>query len=331
MKNTCLICLIFFSPLSFTIFAQDYSKTDSIVDTYPKFYLHPNNLSQRINRDFTDPSERARAAYAWIAKNITYDLSSLHSVNKRRTIRYSSKSQKASKENRLQNRLVKRTLRKRRAICYGYAVLYKKLCDLSEVPCEIIAGGDKTKCTQIGRNPSFKSHAWNAVRINDTWKLVDVTWGAGSVDPKKKAFFPEYTDIYFFLSPDRFYLNHFPKDTSWVLIHKTKDDFVRLPLYYTNYLATGNKIITPSNGVISIAPQDTICLKFSKAPNLHSISYQFSKFQYQPGKPSYEAEPEIFRTAYCDFKIVNDLATDGYLTIFAESKPLVTYKLVLIK
>jgi transglutaminase/protease-like cytokinesis protein 3 len=194
----------------------------------------------------------------------------------------------------------------------------------------VISGGDKIKWSQIGKSPSLKAHAWNSVRVNNSWKLVDVTWGSGTVDKKKKMFYPEYTDVYFFLSPEKFYLKHFPKDTSWILENKTKDDFVRLPLFYESYLKSNITIASPADGVISLSEKDTINFKILNVPSLHSISYQYSTYQYSRNNNAYEKEPKNWNQIYSEYEIVNKLTRNGYLTIFCDLKPLATYKIIIL-
>jgi hypothetical protein len=148
---------------------------------------------------------------------------------------------------------------------------------------------------------------------------------------KKKVFYPQYTDLYFFLSPEKFYLNHFPRDSSWLLINKTRNDFARLPLFYDHYLKSDVRIISPSDGVISIAEEDTIVFKFSNVPDSHSISFQYSKSQYSEDKLSFEREPKVWNKRYCEFEIANSLTGGGYLTVLLDLKPIATYKISAIQ
>jgi hypothetical protein len=317
------VIFIFFVG-SLNISGQDLHLVDSIIDTYPKSFLSPERLSIRICSDFTDKTQRARAIYAWIGRNIEYDVKALSKHKKKKSFSYKLISEKQRKEAKLQTKVASQTLRRKKAVCYGYSVLYKKLCDLCEIPCLVISGGSKTKYGQIGK-PSRSSHAWNSVKINDSWNLVDVTWAAGSVNKKTKKFIPDYSDTYFFLSPEKFFLKHFPKDTSWLLTNKNKDDFVKLPLYYSNYLDSDISIIYPLEGVISISKKDTINFKILNLPISYSISYKFTS-----EKHGYLIEPKNQDNSYCEFSIINNPSRDGYLTIFIENKSFVSYKIKIL-
>lgn len=52
-----------------------------------------------------------------------------------------------------------------KAVCDGYARAFKLLCDKVGLECVIISGDTEDS-----------AHAWNAVKIMDSWYYVDVTW-----------------------------------------------------------------------------------------------------------------------------------------------------------
>lgn len=55
-------------------------------------------------------------------------------------------------------------------VCEGYAKAFKYLANQAGYECEMLQG--------VGINSSGKkeNHAWNAVKLKDTWYLVDCTW-----------------------------------------------------------------------------------------------------------------------------------------------------------
>jgi transglutaminase/protease-like cytokinesis protein 3 len=60
------------------------------------------------------------------------------------------------------------------------------------------------------------NHAWNAVKINGRWFLLDVTWGAGYIDENNR-FVRRFQDHYFLTPPESFILDHLPEDERWQL------------------------------------------------------------------------------------------------------------------
>jgi hypothetical protein len=58
-------------------------------------------------------------------------------------------------------------------------------------------------------------HAWNAVRLEDKWWLIDTTWGAGKVDGRQ--FRKDPTDYYFMIPPERLAFTHLAERDQWQL------------------------------------------------------------------------------------------------------------------
>ncbi|KSV58247.1 transglutaminase domain-containing protein [Acetivibrio ethanolgignens] len=65
----------------------------------------------------------------------------------------------------------------KRAVCEGYAKAYKYYMDRAGVPCEMVGGRSRG----VG-------HAWNQVKIEGKWYMVDVTWD----DTKEKGVIHDY-------------------------------------------------------------------------------------------------------------------------------------------
>ena len=69
-------------------------------------------------------------------------------------------------------------LKNRFAVCSGYANLYQALGEKMGLKSAVVIGYAKGLGYLVG-NASDANHAWNAVRINNSWYLIDATWGAG--------------------------------------------------------------------------------------------------------------------------------------------------------
>lgn len=142
--------------------------------------------------------EKITSIYQWLIHNIRYDKKAYKNGNKRI------------------NRSNTDILARKEAICWGYATLFKAICETAKIPCEIISGYSKPSLDAI---PSLKSpnHAWNSVKIDSSWYLVDATWGSnllGNVDPFEQKFGHDY-----FLTPPKYFIvNHLPADPDWQLL-----------------------------------------------------------------------------------------------------------------
>ena len=76
MKNRIfafLLPFLIFLLMPAITFAQ-YEKVDGTVKLYPKSFSDPQQLALKINSDFSEPDEKARAIFTWISLNIKYDL-----------------------------------------------------------------------------------------------------------------------------------------------------------------------------------------------------------------------------------------------------------------
>lgn len=79
------------------------------------------------------------------------------------------------------------TLVKGISVCEGYAKSFKMLMDIAEIDCIIVTG-------KVGEDEVL--HAWNMVKLNDTWYHVDVTFD----DPYPET--KEIVYLYFNISDD---------------------------------------------------------------------------------------------------------------------------------
>jgi hypothetical protein len=203
-------------------------------------------LTAYLGEWVNDDAEKARAVFAWIARNVAYDVS------------LRGKRQETSS-----------VLRSRRATCSGYAALFEELAEALGLEVEIISGHGKGRGYEPGQglNSAFE-HAWNAVKIDGEWELVDCTWGAGFVDEQGR-FVRRFTDHYFLTPPEKFVYDHFPDGPEWQLlptpISETeylnrvhlKSLFFERGLWLVSHRAAG--IQTESSLQVTIgAPPDTV-------------------------------------------------------------------------
>lgn len=73
------------------------------------------------------------------------------------------------------------TCRKRSGVCRDFSALFKELCDRSEIPCFNVCGRPKSGIKRSLKDLIFlrmrsPSHAWNLVKFDDSWHLMDPTW-----------------------------------------------------------------------------------------------------------------------------------------------------------
>jgi hypothetical protein len=191
----------------------------------PERYLAPlvRSLIGGVGEEF----HQVKILHDWVADNIAYDVESYLSG--------------ARVESAWEN-----TLRRRKGVCHGYAVLLAEMCRLAGIPCEKVSGYGRGYRFGIGRVESVSqvNHAWNAVKIGGQWYLVDVTWDAGHVH--ERSFEKAYGTTYLFPEPQQFLYTHFPTDPQWQLLDpaRTAQQFVGLPYLRGRFFEHGMRLAT---------------------------------------------------------------------------------------
>jgi hypothetical protein len=312
-----LILFYFLMIVTMHLTAQSRHDVDSIVNRYPRAFWSPEKLSHRISKDFPSDSAKARAIYSWIAKHVSYDIKKYDLIKKRKYVDRLARQIRPFSAETYSNKAALRTIRLKKGICADYANLYKRVCLLSGLHCEAVNGFGKTSRDDIGKLPQKMDHAWNAVRINDDWKLVDATWGAGFVDMKKSKFVRRFSDNFFFTSPGLFALNHFPREKKWLMTSMSDSAFALLPLYHM--LDDQIEILQPSSGLVDCSSRDGVRFKI-KATADHQWSYTYGKEKrIFPLQTSREGEIVIFSIPASSFR-------HDYLTLYCGNDGLATFK-----
>lgn len=322
--NFKLILLLLFLNFSSPLFSQQYSQINDLIKTYPNSFSTLEKLAEKINADFKTEEEKSRAIFTWIALHIKYDLNLYNSIKINETVAfsYTSEEDKMSKQKKFHYELASKTLKTKKGVCESYAALFQTLCDLTSVKCITISGTSKTHSSHIGVLPKASDHLWNAVKIGNSWRLIDVTWASGSVNNQTGKFVQEFNDAYFLTNPEVFFLNHFPDDKRLSMLPKTEEDFAKLPLYYPAYLKSTYEIVAPEDGIISVSKLSVVPFKIIDLPENSKVSYAFSNENI--GRQIVLKRLDNLT----EFEILLNRKSYGYLTIYVNTKSIVTYKIV---
>ncbi|SJZ47509.1 Transglutaminase-like superfamily protein [Chitinophaga eiseniae] len=130
-----------------------------------------------------------RSLYAWMSSHINYDV-----VNTFQPGYYKDTADAISK-----------TLQTRTAVCEGYASLYVDVARRAGIPAMVVTG-----YPLVNGRPDNASHAWVAVQPDSEWKMIDPTWGSGSVNNNKYT--PRLTWRHFLVEPHEYLKTHVPFD-----------------------------------------------------------------------------------------------------------------------
>ncbi len=216
--------------------AQDFDSVDQRVSLYPKQYASADQLADQITKDFTNDFDKVRAIYTWLTLNISYDLGTFYSGKSDIDFSYFDKEDLQRKLAAIDMFTVNKTLRTNKAVCEGYARTFKKVSDLLKIPCLFIDGYSKTEVNDIGNVLKEGDHAWNAIRVSNTWYLIDTTWGAGYSEGDK--WIQHFDDFFFLTDPDTFALTHYPSEKEFLFTKNpiTKKQFYKTPIYDKAFL-----------------------------------------------------------------------------------------------
>ncbi len=133
-------------------------------------------------------------------------------------------------------------------VCEGYARLYETIAKDAGLESEVVAGQAKGADNEV----DGRGHAWNAVKANGQWYLLDTTWDAGFVSGD--AFTKQYTSEYLFAPPAVFGVDHFPTVDKWQLRTPaiTRGDFMRAPQMRPIFFANGSTLQSPDRSQITV-------------------------------------------------------------------------------
>ena len=299
---------------------NDFNSVDSVVRGYTSEYISTETLANQIKKDFKTDKDKIRALYTWLCLNISYDMVSFTNGQTAIGFSYSSRAEFNRKMKAINKNIVNNTLRSKKAVCEGYAQTFKEVSEQLEIPCKIIGGYAKGNVSDINNPPSQENHAWNAVKIDEKWYLIDTTWGAGNTNGKKwKA---KFDDFYFFTEPNEFILTHCPTESEWAFTETslTKKEFFNKPIYKKSFFTNPLKLISPKSGVIEVSTNNDITFLIGQIPQDINLFYAFKGDKY-----SKKIQIDCNNTQ-CNFAIPYTKNNDTELYIFANQKPILEFK-----
>ena len=217
----------------------------------------PAELAYTLTKDYITEREKLRAIFSWITDHISYrvkkNFQNNTPANNRRLNIADTLVWKSGNDF-----MAETVLQNRSAVCDGYARLFKTLCDYAGLRSAIITGFAKG---DYSRQFKFRcNHTWNAVYIDSSWQLIDVTWASGYTNYSGDEFTKRLDETYFLPAPSDFARDHFPDDLRWTLMDNPPfpKEFTAGP--YRNKCFSKYKLsaYSPAGGVIEAAVGDTI-------------------------------------------------------------------------
>ena len=259
--------------------AQDFTRIDNIVKSYPR-YTSAERLAGKISQDFKDDASKVRAAFRWLTHNIRYDLEEYYQPRKIIEFRYSDEEERLRKLQAIKDKIVKDAFLTKMGVCEEYAQSFKKIADLLGIEAQVIKGYVRNSAHEIGRVPQTTNHAWNSVKINNKWILLDATWSAGYVYNGKWV--QDFNEYFFAISPEKIGLTHYPDDRKWqiVLDYDSLESFYNQPIFSQGFLRKNIEVLSPKKGAIVVNRSKNVVLTFKNLPPSDRLFYNYRGQRY---------------------------------------------------
>lgn len=214
----------------------------------------PDSLARLINANFSTPPEKVRAIYAWITSHVAYS-----TVVFKPWVKYvysPDPLDTAAVWPSGDEMAARKIMRRRTALCDGYARLFKVLCDYTGVESAIVLGYGRGG---RGDGKFRTNHTWNAVKLDSTWRLIDVTWASGYVTCADD-FVAARNDRYYLTPPEDFIADHYPEDLHWALLASppAMAEFRGMPFRSKNFYRYEVGSYWPGSGIVEAAAGDTL-------------------------------------------------------------------------
>lgn len=249
-----------------------------------------------------------RAIYRWITYNITYD-------------------GKCGHESGFLDRLVSTRL----ADCVGYCALFIEMCRALGITAVQVSGFAKGFDYRPGHwfHPGHDTlHSWCAVTLFGSWRLVDVTWGAGYVD-HSGIFNRKFSEFYFLPDPEELIWTHFPIEApsnrytseTWQLIDQpiTLEEFNSLPKVTPYFFACNLKLRS------KLGNKETLgCIEFRIQTELKMQSHEPLRYKYKLYPTDQLENTSMNHFVFCTLK---EDRTVGSFTIIPPSEGRYCFKI----
>ena len=218
MRSKLLIILLVFQGISLGQTTLDFQEVDRYARNAPKNVQSIDELVSYFSSIEAKPIEKARMIYVWLTDNISYDAKAYNLKN-------------------IGDNSPSTVFKTKKAVCAGFANLYTDLGEKLGLEIETISGVAKGYEFEENISDDLEesiNHAWNAIRIDEEWRVFDATWGEGYGMSNKKGKLEstkKFDETWFNVNPVNALFTHFPEDMNRQYINNPIrfESFLTLP------------------------------------------------------------------------------------------------------
>lgn len=199
-------------------------------------------LAQQITEGCTNDLQRASALYRWLTETIRYDVAEWeHIVGGGDD--YSHDHDPLS------------VLQRGTTVCIGYSWLFNALAQSVGLQANYLIGDVRGyRGTADDAVISAFKHAWNGVRVEGEWLLLDATWGARQTDETDDAYAAR--NAYYFATPaNQMIFDHLPESPDWQLLADPVPDeaaFRALPNLKPAFFRDGLRLLNAATDTVRL-------------------------------------------------------------------------------
>lgn len=274
-------------------------------------------VNEKLKYSLTQ-GESAYLVYKWLSENIDFDCYALNHGD----IDHSELG----------------TYNKGKGVCSGYSMIFETMCEYLGLETEYVVGYSKGSDFIPGEKLKQADHAWNSVKIDSSYYLVDTTWGAGGCvgDDYKKHFI----DFYFCPDPERFIRSHLPVENKWKLVSDniTLEDFSNSLFLSSAFEQNGFKKIVPDYSIIKsegiskiIIYHDSLNTNFAILTDLNYINEEGTYIEQNNSYFYNKYEGKIEISIITNYKGEYILKLFGGISTLNTCPFLATYKIICTK
>lgn len=190
MKIAYLLFLLILPLAASLSQTDDFSRIDSWVRRQTLQDTNLQTFTQQLTAPARNDHEKIRAIFQFVIRYLTYD------------------HQASAVEQRRINQNIHDILNRKKGICWDYSQLICHMAGIAGLTCYVVSGFSKDidQDRPVNQKPD---HAWNIVKLDGTYYLLDATWESGTLS-NSDAFKSTFKSSYFLTDPNLFIKNHFP-------------------------------------------------------------------------------------------------------------------------
>lgn len=159
-----------------------------------------DTLVKALTSEFDNDYDKFRSIFTWTINHLQFDEAAYKNNNRRL------------------NKNIDDILRRRKAVCFGYAQLIQHLSQKAGIECHVVSGYASTNPLKR-RRLSNVNHAWNVVLLEGQWYILDATWQkTKSIKLSSNQQKEKKPKDYFLMPPELFIRDHLPADPMWQLL-----------------------------------------------------------------------------------------------------------------